>query len=151
MALHASWIHGNDVTVENPENLLKIGHFGWGKDVSITPGKASWFHIAIPTPVIVADTRTKIQKLFLLFETESCEIRNVHIWDGPNRIQTFDGVHLKGKHRTGIDATNTFNLSAPHTVLWGMSISFFVQAAIGIDSPITTRLIVSTAGGDFTT
>jgi hypothetical protein len=30
MRLYASWVHGNALTVETPENLAGVGHFGWG-------------------------------------------------------------------------------------------------------------------------
>ena len=79
MALYASWIHGNAVTVESPENFVLVGHFGWGGDMQFIPGKASWLHIPLPTPVIDADVRSKVQSLFLMFKSENCEIRNLHI------------------------------------------------------------------------
>jgi hypothetical protein len=57
---------------------------------------------------------------------------------------------LEGEHRLTLDGENTFQLSAPHSVVWGVGISFFVVAAIGIDSPIPdARLIVEAAGGDY--
>lgn len=153
MALYASWTHGNALTVENPENLAKVGHFGWGADMLVQPGKASWFHIPLPTPVIVNDVRTKVQKLFVMFRTDpgGGQIRNVHVYDGSGKVQEFNGLHLSGEHRGALDGQNTFNLSAPHTVVWGMGISFFFQASVGIDSPIPpSRMIVASAGGDFT-
>ena len=153
MVLHATWIHGNALTVESPEHLARVGHFGWGADMAISPGQASWFHIPLATPVIVGDVRTKVQRLFLMFETDpgAGDIRNVHIYDGSGKVQEFNNLNLSGEHRTALDGENTFTLSAPHTVVWGMGISFFFQAAIGIDSPIPpSRLIVASAGGDFT-
>jgi len=53
MPLHASRVHGNALTVESPENLDRVGHFGWGADIAIRPGKSSWFHIPLSTPVII--------------------------------------------------------------------------------------------------
>jgi hypothetical protein len=150
MAVYASWVHGNALVVENPGNLTSLGHFGWGGDMRIKPGKDTWFHIPIPTPVITGNVRTHIQKLFLLFDSENGSIRNVHIYDGPIKVQEFNGLMLEGNHFSSIDAVNTFNLSNPHTVLWGMSISFYYIASIGFDSSIPApRLAVSTAGGDF--
>jgi hypothetical protein len=52
--LYASWVHGNAVTVETP-GVLDVGYYGWGGDMAIKPGAISWFHIPIPTPVIVND------------------------------------------------------------------------------------------------
>ncbi|KVC86001.1 hypothetical protein WJ47_25840 [Burkholderia ubonensis] len=150
MALHASWIHGNALTVENPGSLDRVGHFGWGADMAIKPGQSSWFHIPLATPVIVGDVRSKVQRLFLMFSATSGSVRNVHIYDGSGKVQEFNNLLLSGEHRTELDNANTFDLSAPHTVVWGMGVSFFFVADIGFDTPIPdARLIVSSAGGDF--
>ncbi len=149
MSLHASWVHGNAVTVENPENCVAIGHYGWGGDVALIPGKASWFHLPLPTPVITAEGRTRVQRFFVMFSAENCQVRAVHIYDGSTKVQEFNDLHPEGDHRTGLDGANTFDLASPHTVLWGMGISFFVQASIGFDTPITTRFIVASGGADF--
>src|SRR5437763_1550612 len=101
MALYASWVHGNALVIENPGNLTSLGHFGWGTDVRVKPGKDTWFHIPIPTPVITGGIRTTIQKLFLLFDSENGSIRNIHIYDGPNKIQEFNGLMLEGNHFFG--------------------------------------------------
>ena len=153
MALYASWTHGNALTVESPENLARVGHFGWGADMYMQPGKGSWFHIPIPTPVIIGDVRSTLLRVFLLFEIApgTGSIRNVHVYDGPFKPQEFNGLDLDGAHRTGLDAANTFALAAPHTVVFGIGVTFFFQAAIGIDSHISPPLLrLATAGGDFT-
>jgi hypothetical protein len=149
MALHASWVHGNAVQVERPENFVSVGHYGWGGDAALKPGQGSWFHIPIPTPVITGDLRTTVQRLFVLYLAENCEVRNVHVYDGSAKVQELNNLHLTGEHRTGLDGANTFDLAAPHTVLFGMGITFFVQASIGVDTAITTRFITATAGADF--
>jgi hypothetical protein len=41
MLRQSSWIHGNSLTVESPQNLSSITHFGWGNDLRFIPGKAS--------------------------------------------------------------------------------------------------------------
>jgi hypothetical protein len=150
MAMYASWVHGNALTVESPENLARVGHFGWGADMQIKPGKASWFHIPLPTPVIVGDKRTNAQRVFLLFRSDSGSIRNVHVYDGSSKVQEFNGLVLGGEHRLALDGQNTFNLAHPHNVAWGMGISFFFVADIGFDTTIPpSRLILGSAGGDF--
>ncbi|MEU1283356.1 DUF6623 family protein [Kitasatospora sp. NPDC005856] len=154
VTLHASWIHGNAMAVETPENLSRNGHFGWGADVDIIPGRSSWFHIAVPTPVIVSDVRTSLIKVFVLFSTDPGfgQLRRVHVWDGSAQVQQFEDLASEGDHRGGLDGQNTFVLSQPHVVAFGIGISFFVVAAIGFDTPIApSRLILGTAGGDFVT
>ena len=114
MALYASWVHGNAVQVESPENFVSVGHYGWGGDASLAPGKGSWFHIPIATPVITGDVRTTVQRLFVLYKAENCEVRNVHVYDGSAQVQQLNNLHLTGEHRTGLDNANTFDLAAPH-------------------------------------
>lgn len=150
MPVYATWTHGNVLTVENPASLDRVGHYGWGADMAIKPGQSSWFHFPLATPVLVADKRATVQRLFLMFDAVGGRIANVHIYDGSSKVQEFNSVSLSGEHRTALDGDNTFNLSSPHSVVWGMGISFFFIASIGIDSPIPdARLIVSSAGGDF--
>jgi len=152
VTMYASWVHGNALTVESPENLSRVGHYGWGADMLIESGKASWFHIALPTPVIVGDVRARLQREFLLFKSDpgAGEIRNVHVYDGSSKPQEFNDVRLAGEHRLGLDGQNTFTLTSPHSVAWGIGITFFFQAAVGIDSKIPpARLILASAGGDY--
>jgi hypothetical protein len=152
MGFNASWVHGNALTVESPENLNRVGHFGWGADMSVKPGQGSWFHIALPTPVIVSDVRSSLIRVFLLFESEQGSIRNVHVYDGSFKIQEFNDLLSEGEHRLGLDDMNTFNLAQPHSVAFGIGVSFFFIANIGFDSAIPpSRLIVASAGGDYIT
>ena len=152
MGFHASWVHGNALTVENPENLKRIGHYGWGADMQIAPGKESWFHVPLPTPVIPMNTQSSLVRVFLMFEAEQGSIRNVHIYDGPAKVQEFNDLHLRGNHMSAPDGVNTFNLANPHGMVFGIGISFLFIADIGFDSPIPpSRLVVASAGGDYTT
>jgi hypothetical protein len=152
MAIFASWAHGNALTVENPESLAEIRHMGWGTDMRVRPGQGSWFHIPVPTPVIVNDVRAKLARVFVMFDSEPGQgrIRNVHVFDGPNRIAEFNDLSLSGHHSGGLDGSNQFDLPTPHEVLWGIGVTFFFQAAVGIDSAIPPPpLLVASGGGDF--
>lgn len=147
----AMWGHGTTLAVESPEALASIGHLGWGKELQITPGKASWFHAPIPTPVFLPNSaRAKLFRVFLLFKIQNHgDIRAVHIWDGPNKIWQSPNLSIKGSH-LAIDNSNTFNLPTPKVVSAGVCISFLFQAAIGFDSDIgNARLHVAAFGGDF--
>jgi hypothetical protein len=143
MALYASWTHGTGLTVESPENLTRISYRGSGAYVFLKPGTSSWFHISIPTPVIVNTVRAHLERVFLLFDAQGGSITNVHVYDGSSKVQQFDGLHLQGNH-LGLDAEDTFKLSAQHTVLFGIGISFVFAAAIP-----SSRLVLGTAGADF--
>lgn len=154
MGLYASWTQGNALTVESPENLTRVGHFGWGADMLIAPGKKSWFHISLPTPVLVNSVQSTLVRAFLLFEATSGSIRNVHIYHGGRIAQEFNNLLLTGSHHGGVDATNTFTLAAPPRAALGIGISFLFQADAFTGGPVggmvPPRLIVTSAGGDFT-
>jgi Family of unknown function (DUF6623) len=152
MIKHASWTHGNLIVIENTENIEVLRHYGWGTKIGVVPLQGSWFHISIPTPVILKDKRAKVQKLFLLFRCPGdypSSIREVHIWDAATLVQKFEGLDLKGDYGGHIDASNTFTLTNPHEVLFGMSISFYFQG--GNRSPGSERInfTVTGAGADF--
>ena len=150
MKLYASWVHGSALNCESPVNMNLVGHNGWGAEMSAKPGKSSWFHIAIPTPVIVADVRAQFSKFFLLFEASGGRIQEVHIYDGAFKIQEFKDLNRAGPHRLGLDGANTFVLSAPHSVAFGIGITFSFTADIGFDSQIPpSRLTLASAGVEF--
>ena len=165
MIKHASWAHGNAVVAELPSGLI-IRHWGWGTQMQFTFAQnqsppAAWCHIPIPTPVIVNDVRLKVQTPFLLFKAgQHAAIDNVHIFDGPNRIHTWNTVvgnnaagRRSGDHSRGIDSVNTLTLPNPHSVIFGMSIAFtFVPVALTTSSPPVDpegTLLITTAGADF--
>lgn len=167
MLKHASWIHGNALTIEEPNGII-VHRRGNGTELqlaflpNVTP-PGTWCHIAIPTPVIVNDVRLKVEKLFLLFKTgQHAAIDNVHVFDGPFRIAKFDFINgsgsnanrRSGNHSQAIDPVNTITLPEPHEVSFGMSLSFTFRpvaltvTGLGGTDPEGT-LLVTTAGADF--
>ena len=165
MIKHASWAHGNAVVPELQSGLL-IRHWGWGTQMQFTfalnqSPQPAWCHIPIPTPVIVDGVRLRVQTLFLLFKTgQHAAIDNVHIFDGPNRIHTWDANigaggagRRTGDHSRGTDPVNTLTLPNPHSVMFGMSIAFtFVPVALSTASPPVDpegTLLITAAGADF--
>jgi hypothetical protein len=165
MLKYASWVHGNALELELPNNIL-IRRWGWGTEMQfifepgMTPPPA-WCHIPIPTPPIINDVRMKVQKLFLLFKTgQHASIDNIHIFDGPNRIAAWDVVagsnssaRRTGNHSQAIDDQNMFTLPTLHEVSFGLSISFtFSPVALDTSLPQVDpagTLLITTAGADF--
>ena len=82
----------NGLTVENPGSLDRVGHFGWGRTWRSSPAKAVGFHIPLATPVIIGDVRAQVQRQFLMFDTSSGSIRNVHIYDGSGKVREFNDL-----------------------------------------------------------
>ncbi|HEX7154109.1 MAG TPA: DUF6623 family protein [Thermoanaerobaculia bacterium] len=148
-ALHAVWVHGSSVEVEDTAVLNATRRLGWGTVFSGKPGKFAWFHINIPTPVIVNDVRAVLEKVFIFYKTDGASIRNVHFWDGPHQIKAFDGLMLTGDRSGGIVATNSWAITPAATMRYGLGLSIGVQYSIGFDSAITTDILFTTAGADF--
>jgi hypothetical protein len=147
--LNAVWVHGTAFQAEDLGALNGILRLGWG---TLFRGKAkafTWFHISIPTPVIIDNVRPKLDKVFVFYKTTGADIRSVHIWDGPRKIQAFDNLSLDGDRSNGIGPTNTWSLAAHPTILVGLGISLGVQFHVGFDSPVPTEILFTTAGADF--
>jgi hypothetical protein len=108
-------------------------------------GTSNWFHVPIATPVIVADTRAKLVQVFVMFrcgsatghnaDTAGCNVTDMHVWDGPNRIARFGSFKLFGEHRFKLDTSNTHKLSTPTDIFWGVELAVHVSFRQG--EPIT--------------
>ena len=148
MPLHASWVHGNTVTIETPQSVRTHTPRGEGSHIDLHPGAATWLHIAIPTPVFVGGVRVRARKFFLLLSTASgAKITEVHIWDGLHRIHQVTPT-LWGNH-SAIGTMNTFVPPGPHFAQLGMSISFLARATDDNHGGHTFTLF--SAGADFST
>jgi len=119
-------------------------------------GTSNWYHVPIATPVIVAGVRAKLVQVFVMFQCGSqaavtnnnadlagCNITDVHVWDGPTRIQTFGPFKLFGDHRTRLDTSTMHKLPTPVDIHWGIDLA--VQVSFTQDEAVT---FVS-AGADF--
>jgi hypothetical protein len=148
MGRYVSWAHGNALTVESPENLEPGGHhLGWGTDIIIRSGEASWFHVPLPVPAVVDEYPVYLKRTFLLFKTEAnAFLQHVHIYDGSRRLQAFNDVHFDGDFTALIVPANTFELRTPHAVQRGISLSFFIQGTLGA---VPNRLVVPAVGAEY--
>lgn len=157
MALKAAmWVHGTIVKVEYPEKLAPVSYDGlirrgWGTHFWGKENTTNWFHIPITTPVIIDDIRPPLVKVFVFYKTNGwAKITNVHVYDGQRKVKAFDGLALSGDHSGGIDASNSWVIDPPITILYGLGISvgveFGPQDNIGIPWP---EILFTTAGADF--
>src|SRR4051794_13996880 len=92
----AMWTHGHAVNVENRAWVVqRTGNAG-----RIAATGEGWCHFAVPTPVIVADRRLRLDSVLLRFFTgDQASITAVHVWDGDTRVATHDGLNLTGSGR----------------------------------------------------
>jgi len=111
--------------------------------------KTNWFHFPMPTPVILDDIRPPLIKVFVFYKTFAwVDVTNIHLYDGPRRIKTFDGLALSGDHSGGIDASNSWVIDPPITVMYGLGISVGVRFG-NRDSSTYPGILFTSAGADF--
>lgn len=121
----AMWIHGHAVQSEDPN--LPVARIGWAGRIA-HPGSQGWYHLAIPTSVLVTDIRLRIDRAMIQYSTGSQGfVRNCHIYDGPTRIANFDNLNLSGANRF-----DPFPVAGRPQVALGIGIS--VNIALGTDA-----------------
>ena len=149
----AIWTHGNAVVAEHPKHLLALDYRGWGPEFKLKRGTTSWFHITIPTPLILENQRPQLVRVFLCFNTPERDghISKVHVYDGADRLQAFENLFLTGDRRASLmNGYNAFTLPDPRLLYRGLGISFLYQATRCSRKPCPpSYLSISAAGGDF--
>ncbi|MGW0807854.1 DUF6623 family protein [Nonomuraea sp. NPDC002799] len=128
VALTAMWIHGNAVIPETPQLLHQCTRFGFGTQVKLHRNTKQWFHVAMPTPVIIGGVRPKLKRVFILGNSDvsSC-ITRVHIFDNTNRLED-RAVTICGD-KLAIRTENTIALN--HTIFFGLGITMFMNSDSG--------------------
>lgn len=154
----AIWVHGNIAQAEMPlgsPELASFGRYGarrgWGTTFYSTfEAWSTWFHFPMPTPVILNDIRPRLTKTFAFYQTHCAKITHIHIYDGPEKVKSFDGLSCSGDHKAGPSASNTWVITPPITILYGLGIS------VGVDywkppqmDPDWPWILFTTAGADF--
>jgi hypothetical protein len=135
----AMWVHGHSIQPEDP--TLTVGRIAWAGQLRHT-GTSGWFHLAIPTPVIVTDIRLRLDAAMIFFSSGSQGvIRNLHVWDGNTRIANNDNLNLTGTAQFG-----RFALPNRPAVNWGIGISVF--ASLGTDAT-NAWIDIHSGGVDF--
>src|SRR5512144_3037752 len=119
------WVHGHSAVIElnnrgraasedinNIQWSALLGErVGWGVIYRGQDNSNYWFHLAIPTPVIMNDRRARLIRAMVLYTTDpQLQLRSVHVWDGPNRIFTRDGLSVGGANLTLVDNVTSFAL-----------------------------------------
>jgi hypothetical protein len=79
----------------------------------------------------------------------------LRVFDGHREVQVFPNLNLSGSHFEHTDALNTFNLSQPHEVNVGITISANFETSgtttTDMPHPPPVAVTVTTAGADFET
>ena len=150
MALETYFVHGNAIVPEqagggnisSPGPLKSVHDIPWtdvlglpqgfGRSYRGKAGQSVWFHASVPTPVLRQSVRSLLQDVFILFLTgNGCAVRSVHVFDGPDRVDAFDGLNSAGDFlRTTALRTNAFpprDGGGLHVMRFGLGISMLVQ------------------------
>ena len=159
----ASWVHGHAVVMEQPPQedggVFGFNHFGWGTQIVMRPGFARWFHIPIPTPVILDGKRMKLIRFFLQYQqiqgyARSGYIADVHLWDGRTRKALASANDFKSNPDARIDGHVTYEPHRPIEWWFGLGVSFRLGAHgnVGghfVDNEDAPVLVIGSAGADF--
>lgn len=163
MALHSMWAHGtafsppefpstgldnvDDVPYTDVLGLRRGPGSFWRGEV----GSGNWFHVSIPTPVIVGGDQVRLKRVFLKYDVGESNITDVQVWEGSSRIQQFGpfptGKEKIGDHRGPLDADNTFVLPNDPLVSSGIGISVRVEFLWGSGEPPIVQF--TAAGAEF--
>lgn len=138
---HAMWIHGHSIRVEYPDRMANISRKGYYVRLEGQANSSNWFHLAIPTAVIVENNRLRIDSVMLRFRTSGASVTAVHLYDGETKIASHDGLNLNPDDWIA----ERFAVADKPAIRWGLGISF--RGEFGAGAP--RRIEVSAAGGDF--
>jgi hypothetical protein len=139
---HAMWIHGHSIRVEYPDRMdddtRRVG--GYFRLVGCA-NTSNWFHVAIPTAVIVEGNRLRVDSVMLRFRASGASLTTVNVYDGQNIIASHDGLSLSPEDW----AFERFDVPDEPKIRWGLGISFKVK----FDAGTSRKIEVSSAGADF--
>ena len=152
----AKWVHGTIVEAEYPDRLTSFVRKGWGTDIVGKENTTNWFHIPITTPVIMDDVRPLLVRVWILYNAGSEGtivnpiITNLHLYDGGNKVCSFDGLDLSGDHSRSLDEFNKWDIKPPITIHSGLGISVGVKFLCQ-PPPVgcSTRFRFTAVGADF--
>lgn len=141
---HAMWTHGHSMQIEFPDLIAWVKRSGFSIRVhsigASTKKKPSWFHFAIPTPVIVNGNRLRVGSVLIRFRVDGAAVKAVHVFDGEKKIAGKDNLDLKPTN------WHVEKVSVPKNpdIKWGLGIS--IRVAFGMDG---REIEFSSAGCDF--
>lgn len=147
---HAMWTHGHSMTIEYPDRVSMLERRGYYIRVRGNQFSWNWFHFAIPTPVIVDNSRLRVGSILLRFRTGGgTSLKAVHVWDGENRILMDDTVDPSTSEDFQI---LRFSVPGNPEVYWGLGISLKVEYGESsgfTDAERPLMFDISSAGCDF--
>jgi hypothetical protein len=144
MARTSIWVPGTIVQAEHPHQLTRELRKGWGTFFK-QEGGFNWFHIPIAAPFALDGQNLVLTTIFVFYRaTDGPIIRNIHVYNGPKRVQAFDGLHFAGEQTEMKDPNlNMLDLSPPVSIPAGLGIS------VDVDFKDGGEILFTGAGGYF--
>lgn len=143
-------VHGTIVEAEYA--VESVTRKGWGTHFCGRPLTNNWFHIPIPTPVMVDAIRPALVKVFVFYRATYTMITHVHLYDGARPVKMFEGLNLSGDHSVDMDAANSWGITPPLEIAFGLGVSVGVAFLLqDPDSAGLPEILFTTAGADFST
>jgi hypothetical protein len=85
--------------------------------------------VSIPTPVVVPEGRTKLHRVFFLYDTDTAlggKIEWLTIYDGTTVLQRIEDL-ARGNFAIGLGAENSFEFAHPPTLAGPISLLFTIH------------------------
>jgi hypothetical protein len=121
-------VHGNIVQPEYPLHIEEVSRKGWGATFWGMEDTTNWFHIPFALASQWDGVSPKIARVSVYFHnTSRSPITSVHVYDGARLIESFNDLNLTGDHVRAADKSNTFVISKPAEILFGLGVSVEVK------------------------
>ncbi len=162
MPLHAMWMHGGAVQVENWTAGNVGNHFIRSRD-GITfhasdYGIDAFCYVHIPTPVITSDKRVRLEKVFVLYrDFGNARLKEVIVTDTSFEKKVFEDTTnardwVGGDYRRQIVMGRSgWSVEGRPEVLWGVGVWFSFQFGASGWHPGPSEISVTAVGADFST
>lgn len=148
----ARWVHGTEFNVEYPDRLVRQERKGWGSEFFMKPSTDNWFHVSIPTPVIIDGSRPLLSNIIILYRIGVVlggpSITSIHLYDGYHKIMEYKG-NYSGDHHKALDAMNKWTLDSPLQIQSGLGISVQARCSESFGDSGGHKVIFASAGADF--
>jgi hypothetical protein len=119
------WVHGTIVEAENPVEF--VVRRGWGTHFGVREATKNWFHFPITTLSTFGTERLRLVRVYVFYRTDGAEIRELHVYDGPRRVEAFSGMNFSGDHSGAIDDWNCWTIQPAVEIFYGIGISLGVS------------------------
>jgi len=137
------WVHGHSTRVEYEDRMKSSRILGSSIQLTGKPSTDNWVHLALPTLVIEASVRKKLDKIYFRYRCRGlARISHVHAWDGDSRVLNLDSVNLT----SGDWTMAAYPVPGSPHVQWGVGLSLGVHYT---DDP-NGRIELASAGCDLT-